>query len=571
MMARGRSWWTAAIAASVLGGCVDSDTPIGPGSGAPGGSSNMLVQLDCVADLAAESLSCSSPVASLPSGGSALLIGGQGDQVLLESTNVNYDGTSVFSADVTVLNLLSQPIGTLDGATPASSGVRVFFLSEPMVSEGMGQVTVANPSGTTGFTASEQPYFQYDGLLGPLTRSNALTWKWNVPNTVGSFTFTVGVSAEVEGGTAEPGPRFDALGLAAGLWHTCALDRSGKAYCWGDSWGVAGGVLGTGDIAGSTLPVAVAGGLSFKAIDAGQWHACALTIEGEAWCWGLGQFGRLGNGGTANQVSPGPVAGSHRFVSIAAGLSHTCGLTRQGKAYCWGLNSEYQLGNSGASSGTPVPVEIGAKLVTIAAGENHTCALTTAGSAYCWGLGNHGQLGDGVGDIYDDLNHVSLPVEVLGGHRFIAITAGVNTSCGLRADGVALCWGDGRVGQLGDGNEVHSNVPVAVSGVTDFVTISTGGNHSCGLTKSGSAYCWGNREYGRLGDSNTSGKALTPVEVPFAGTFVSLRAFEDHTCGVSADGNAYCWGYGTFGQLGDGDTSDRAEPTLVTPGEPISF
>lgn len=570
-MARGRSWWTAAVAASLLGGCADGESPVGIGPEKAGESTNLLTRLDCVVDIAAENLSCSQFGGAFGGAASAVLIGGQGDHVLLESSNVAYDGSATFSADVTVLNLLARSIGTVDGATPHSDGVRVFFLSEPMVSSGTGPVLVANPTGTASFTAADQPYFQYDGLLGPLARSAALTWEWSVPNTVNSFTFSVGVSAEIEGGGAEAGPRFDAHGLSAGLWHTCALDRDGQAWCWGDSWGIAGGVLGTGDFAGSTIPVAVASGLKFKTIDGGQWHTCALTAEGEAWCWGLGQYGRLGNGGTSDQLAPYPVAGSHSFVSIAAGLSHSCGLTRQGEAWCWGMNSEYQLGSSVPSSTTPVPVEIGEKLVTIVAGENHTCALTREGAAWCWGLGNHGQLGDGFGTIFNEPNHISLPVEVLGGHRFIALSAGGNTTCGLRADGVALCWGDGRDGQLGNGIDLHSNVPVEVSGVTDFVTISTGGTHSCGLASTGKAWCWGSSDDGRLGVPTATGSVLTPAEVDFTGTFVSLRAFEEHTCGVSTQGDVWCWGDGGFGQIGDGGTSSRSVPTLVTPSGPVSF
>lgn len=348
-------------------------------------------------------------------------------------------------------------------------------------------------------------------------------------------------------------------------WHTCALTGAGEAYCWGSNWG---GELGNGSNDSSPTPVPVSGGHTFKSIDSGQWHTCGLTTNGEAYCWGQGQQGRLGNGDGNDRYVPEQVAGGLRFVSIASALNHSCGLTAEGTAYCWGRNSEYQLGRAGPSSATPVMVALpGERLVSIAAGENHTCALTVDGKAYCWGLGSSGQLGAGSGDVHEYPPHTSLPVPVLGNHTFIAISAGGDVSCGIVTDGSAYCWGDGRAGQLGTGSEETAKVwnePVKVSDVEDFISISNGESHTCGLTRSGTAYCWGSRAKGRIGDTNTSGTAHSPTEVSFAGTFIAIRAFEGHTCAIATDSATYCWGDGSFGQLGNGGTDSKAEPTLVT-------
>ena len=98
-----------------------------------------------------------------------------------------------------------------------------------------------------------------------------------------------------------------------------------------------------------------------------------------------------------------------------------------------------------------------------------------------------------------------------------------------------------------------------------FTAITAGGLHSCGLIETGAAYCWGFNSAGQLGDGNAGIDGDTPVPVQSGNVFVSLSTGGFHTCGLITGGSAFCWGGNAVGQLGHGDAgtnSDMPVPVL---------
>jgi len=310
----------------------------------------------------------------------------------------------------------------------------------------------------------------------------------------------------------------------------------------------------------------------YTAVATGGEHSCAIADDGAAWCWGRGIEGQLGDGAKENRFTPSRVAGNLRFEQITAGEAHTCALTEDGKAYCWGWSAFYQLGNPNpASDREPVPVTTSLTFTKISAGAHHTCALATDGRVYCWGNNKWGQNANGT------VNTVIEPSPVLGDVRAIAISAGAWHTCALTATGAIYCWGRNDVGQIGGGsNEVIVSTPVAVRSSVQFAAVDAGDSHTCAVSRQNRAYCWGSAEYGEIGDGAAFREGLagpsTPTPAVNMPDVKAISAGTDHTCAIATTGLGYCWGRGDYGQLGIGGIRHHSlrQPIHVMPTHQFS-
>jgi alpha-tubulin suppressor-like RCC1 family protein len=266
--------------------------------------------------------------------------------------------------------------------------------------------------------------------------------------------------------------------------------------------------------------------LLVQALAAGEAHTCGIDLSQHAWCWGRNFEGQLGRRDFGTSFGPTPIT-TDLFKEVSVGGLHTCAITVGGAGRCWGYNVAGQLGD-GSTSNSALPVAVPGTFRTdplvifhspdpdfplppgpfVAAGYDHSCAITVAGPTVCWGINEYGQVGDGT-----SASRTS-PATVAGGHAFAAVTAGLRHTCALDAAGLAWCWGDNIFGELGDGTNTRSEVPVAVAGGLQFAYLKAGELSTCGVTAVGTAYCWGDNEYGQLGDGSTTSSSV-PVKVAF--------------------------------------------------------
>ena len=384
-------------------------------------------------------------------------------------------------------------------------------------------------------------------------------------------------------------------------YHSCQI-KSGAAYCWGNN---TYGQLGDGTTVPQLYrtPVDTSGalnGLTLTQVVVGFDHTCALSSAGNVYCWGSNTYGQLGDGTGTNRSTPvavvaGAIPGGVTITQIVAGSWHTCALSSAGAAYCWGGNEAGGLGDGTTTNrSTPVAVVAGAipggvTITQLSAEWFSTCALSSAGLAYCWGYNGWRQLGDGT--LID--RHAPVAVDasgVLSGKTVTQISLAPYHGCALTSDHAVHCWGTNEYGELGviapDYTVPGSAVPVtadltAMPNGELVQEISAGWQYTCVLSTLAKAYCWGRNDFGQTGNGANGTHTLAPVDTSgvLNGLGVTnLRAGIAHTCveeghipagGVTATGgapltgNAFCWGYNSDGQLGDGTTTDRNAPVRV--------
>jgi alpha-tubulin suppressor-like RCC1 family protein len=376
--------------------------------------------------------------------------------------------------------------------------------------------------------------------------------------------------------------------IVAGGNHTCVLLTEGDVKCWGQNTFGQLGLGHTNNIGDDELPsssgIVDLGGKKAIEISAGFAHTCAILDDGSIQCWGQNNRGQLGYGNIDNIGDDEAVSSVASFnlmgraaKKIYSGTRYNCALLDNAKVVCWGENNYGQLGygNLNHIGDDEAPdfggyVSVGDDVVkmNIATISFHSCAvLKTNNEMKCWGLNNFGQLGYGnTNNIGDD----ELPSSVAGisfSEQILQLSTGFRHSCAL-VDGQKLrCWGDNGFGQNGSGmadiigdNEAANSVAALDLGA-NLVQVRSGNYHNCALSDGGDVHCFGQGSNGALGlgNSNNIGddeSLLGNTAVNLGIKVNALAAGLGHTCALSADeGKPICWGNGNLGQLGYGNTS----------------
>jgi alpha-tubulin suppressor-like RCC1 family protein len=250
--------------------------------------------------------------------------------------------------------------------------------------------------------------------------------------------------------------------------------------------------------------------------------------------------------GPAAPPAPASAVTAVAFRQVDAG----CGATKDNRAYCWG-----------GESGAYVPGGLSFRSVSV--GYGFSCAVTTDDALYCWGTNYLGELGDGTN------TYRELPTRVASTRRFRSVSAGVHHACAVTVDDLVYCWGYNAFGQLGDGSHTTRLVPVKVVGPRRYKWVSTGYLHSCAVTLDGAGFCWGMNGYWQLGNNAPTQKDRAwPAAIVGGLTFRDVRAGYFHTCGVTTDYKAYCWGNNKaeLGSIPPNDDDFQRTPRLVAGG-----
>lgn len=335
----------------------------------------------------------------------------------------------------------------------------------------------------------------------------------------------------------------------------------------------------------------------------GFFHTCALLEDATVKCWGRGNTGRLGYGDTSDRGNmPGDMGDNLPRVSLGSGLNpvqlsagtfHTCARLNDASLKCWGQGSSGMLGYGDVNNRGDGPGEMGDSLATvdlgtgrtaakIALGGAHTCAILDDATVKCWGFGGNGQLGygdttsrgDAPGEMGDNLPTVDLGT----GRTALQISPTSFHTCALLDDNSIKCWGSGTAGRLGYGDVlIRGDEPDEMGDNLSRVDLGTGRTaiqvaakttHTCALLDDATVKCWGSGSFGQLGYGDTNnrgdepgemGDNLPSVDLGTGRTAVQIGTGSSHTCALLDDSSVKCWGAAGLGQLGYGDMIDRGD------------
>jgi alpha-tubulin suppressor-like RCC1 family protein len=376
--------------------------------------------------------------------------------------------------------------------------------------QGTGPAASGQPTGSSGPTGS-------GGLptIGPTPTAGGTSGATATPMTTSSGVPTATQTA--------PSGASDAVAIAAGAGHACALISNGGVMCWGGNWR---GQLGNGTIApngdATLFPPAYVLGLTsgVQAIAADGDATCALMTAGNAKCWGSGA---VGNGATEPAPAPVDVIGLSGANGIFTGSSSFADgfcATVSGALKCWGqaFNSGISVAIAGITDASAVGLS-----------NDHFCVLISNGSIKCWGKNNFGQLGNG------STTDSPTPVDVVGlTSPATAVITGLNAqasgfACALSNGGVK-CWG---MVSNPDGTHAASAIPVDVPGFTSGVgSLVVNGGAICAITTGGIAKCWGDTYY--------HPELISSLTLPVKSLALNGTAM---LCALTTDNHVVCYSY----------------------------
>ena len=367
------------------------------------------------------------------------------------------------------------------------------------------------------------------------------------------------------------GTIFKEGSISTGYYFSCGIRANdSRVLCWGQGLY---GQLGDGqNTINRTSPTLTTDNSSYKMISAGYYHTCGIRAnDSRVLCWGETANGRVGDGQTTtDRTSPYLTTDTSAYSSISAGLIHTCGIRQNdSRVLCWGESLYGRLGDgqNGVDVLNPNLTTDSSAYTSVNAGGYHSCGIRANDSrVLCWGYGLYGQVGNS--GTTDNL----IPNVTTDASSYKSASAGYYHSCGIRAnDSRVLCWGRGDWGNLGDSEITNNLVPNLTTDTSPYTIANAGYVHTCGIrTNDSRVLCWGYGANGQVGDGETTNN-LVPNITTDSSIYSSVSPGGYHTCGIRAnDSRVLCWGYGNYGQLGDGNNASHSvlRPNITTDSSP---
>ena len=509
-----------------------------------------------------------------------------GDRTTVSKSSPVQTGTLIYSqvslgADFT---LAKGPNGTLYSWGNNASGQ-------------LGDGTIITKSSPTLISASSYTQISAGNAHAFALKNDGTTLAWGVNNAgqLGDNT-TVNKSTFV---TVNTGGVSSYTQVSAGSSFSTGIDSLGRLLAWGlnNSYQLGDAISSFVNRSTPTL-VPLPSAISFSNISSGVDHSIAIDTTNKLWTWG-------------NPLAVGVNVNS--WTQLAIGPLHSLALRNDGRMFAWGRNTEGQLGQLNVNDRS-YPIPVGSSSWTaIAAGYLMSAAIRTDGTLWTWGYNINGQLGQVTASAPsgDTINRSS-PTQVsgavsVGSTLWTQVTAGLNFTAGIN-DGKLYVWGLNSSGQLGNNSTLNRSSPVQIGSISNYSQVSAGWNYVNAITQDYKMYAFGLNTSNQLGDNTTANKS-NPVQIGLNNSWITVSSgynhslainyqnklyiwgtqnaislvpllqswtaissgIGSHTMAIRSDGLLYAWGLNSSGQLGDGTTTNRNSPVLVSTSNFISI
>lgn len=334
--------------------------------------------------------------------------------------------------------------------------------------------------------------------------------RWRLGAGVGQQEARASAGDGVEVTFAAGADAFRAIALSLGeSLHQCGIAAGGLLYCWGEN---DDGQLGDNTGRPSEVPVAVTVNETFQQV---------VTGEGS-----VGEPLR-------RQTPHAALRANH---PSNPNDDYTCALTTEGEVFCWGGNDAGQLGiGTRSPNRSPSRVQLPPGVYTsLSSNLGGVCAVEQGGDAYCWGANFEGRLGLGHRDLLQ-----TVPARVVADFPWERIALSDDRACGEREGGQVYCWG-ARPEWLGTDVDTATAQPLPVQNAPLMHSVTVSGWHQCGITSDQVAHCWGSNF--NIGFETTDTLVPYPTPIGTQPTFLTLYSIFKPTFGLATDGRGYWWG-----------------------------
>ena len=392
--------------------------------------------------------------------------------------------------------------------------------------------------------------------------------------------------------------------IEAGWNHSIGIKTDGTLLGWGDN---DYGQLGAGDTYGRNAPnQIIIPSINEQKLASGWQTSLIIKNNGELWGCGDNHIGQLGLGDTTNRVVFTRIGTSSDWAKISGGASHHLAIKTDGSLWAVGDNTYGELG-LGDNNNRTIFTRVGSLFdwLDISCNNAVSVAIKKNGTLWAWGRNDYGQLG--VGDYVTRYS----PVQVNQNTDWVEVSAGQYFMIARKNNGTLWSWGSNKYGELGQGDTITRTTPTQIGTNTDWKKIACGPWMVMAIKNNGSLWVWGSNYSAELGLGNRGlgterlvptqlgtdtdwvtttsywntlaiklngtlwgwgpGSFLgvpenyrtTPIQVGIDNDWFLIKGGSGFAVGLKNNGTIWSWGYNYAGQLGLGDTVDRATPTQV--------